>query len=140
MVTRTRSRPRYAPTVTGLINLAWLRSQNATLLADPSLPDRLGGARLSVGYAIIDEPPFEYHLAVADGTARLQEGLGDGALVFRGDRDTVEAVYNGSRTSQDLILSGDLRIDGDATILLAHRPALDAIRSCLIAGQAAAPA
>jgi len=124
--------------VTDLINLAWVHRQDAVLLADRTLPDRLGSTRLSVGYAITDEPPFEYHLAIADGAARLQAGIGDGSLVFRGARAVVEAVHEGSRTSQDLILSGDLRIDGDATTLLAHRSVLDAIRECLSAGQATA--
>ncbi len=127
-------------------SVAWVTDADAALSADAGLARHLTdlpGTRIAVGYAVAgadDAPGLDYRLEIDGGGAHLREGLGGATVVFRTDHATAVAIHEGTMAAQEAIITGRLRIEGDATTLIPWRPALDAVQAVLDHHRAGAPA
>ena len=66
---------------------------------------------------------------VAAGPAEVESGAS--LVTFTSDRDTARAISAHGESAQRAFLEGRLRLDGDALLLIAARPALEALGAAL---------
>lgn len=109
----------------------WVAHADRALAEAPDLADTLGPTDAVVGYVVDGDPALHYHLAVADGRARMRLGPAPAGPVLRTDAATATALHAGTLSFSDAVLDGRLLIEGDASSLLAAKPALDAVRAVL---------
>lgn len=98
-------------------------ASNATV--DPDL-------RLTVEQRITGDSPVTWHVAFADGVARVVAGPADDAAVtLTSSFETANDIHAGRLSAQRAFLDGALRIGGDLDILISHRRALAEVAELL---------
>ena len=83
-----------------------------------------------------DGSVFCWHVRVTGGRASAAtgpagEGLADRCVSFASDRDTARAIATEGRSAQRAFAEGQLRLRGDPRLLIAARPAMNAIGAAL---------
>ena len=85
-----------------------------------------------------DGTVFAWHVRVAGGRLSATVGPSDasrdqGLVRFSSDRETARAIALEGRSAQRAFAEGRLHLDGDPRLLIAARPALQAIGAALAA-------
>lgn len=85
-----------------------------------------------------DSSVFCWHVRIVSGrvsaaVGRAGEAHGQPVVALASDRETARAVAIGGRSAQRAFAEGRLRFSGDPRLLLAARPALEAIGAALAA-------
>lgn len=88
-------------------------------------------------HASDDDSVFCWHVRIASGrvsaaVGRAGEAHGQPVLTLASDRDTARAIAVGGGSAQRAFAEGRLRFSGDPRLLLAARPALEAISAVLM--------
>lgn len=83
-----------------------------------------------------DGSVFCWHVRVAGGRASAATGPAgaehaDRLVRFTSDRETARAIAEESKSAQRAFAQGRLHLDGDPRLLIAARPAMDAIGAAL---------
>ncbi|MXW95379.1 MAG: SCP2 sterol-binding domain-containing protein [Acidimicrobiaceae bacterium] len=83
-----------------------------------------------------DAPVFCWHVRIASGrvsaaVGRAGEAHGLPVVTLASDRDTARAIAIEGESAQRAFAEGRLRFDGDPRLLLAARPAMEAIGAVL---------
>lgn len=100
----------------------WFVAADRILRADAGLRERSRGVRLVVQQTVTDDDRATvWHIVLADGEVSLHVGPAERTdVAFSCDRATAEAVRNGECTAPNAFISGRLRIEGTAEVLLEH--------------------
>ena len=83
-----------------------------------------------------DGSVFCWHVRVAEGRVSAAAGpagagSGAGTVSFASDRETARAIAVEGKSAQRAFAQGRLRLDGDPQVLIAARPAMEAIGAAL---------
>ena len=83
-----------------------------------------------------DGSVFCWHVRVAGGRVSAAAGpagagSGEGIVSFTSDRETARAIAVEGKSAQRAFAAGRLRLDGDAQLLIAARPAMEAVGTAL---------
>ena len=83
-----------------------------------------------------DGSVFYWHVRVAEGRVSAAAGpagagSGEGIVSFTSDRETARAIAVEGKSAQRAFAEGRLRLGGDAQLLIAARPAMEAIGAAL---------
>ena len=79
-----------------------------------------------------DGSVFCWHVRVAGGRVSAAAGpAGAGIVSFASDRETARAIAVEGKSAQRAFAEGRLRLAGDAQLLIAARPAMEAIGAAL---------
>ncbi len=83
-----------------------------------------------------DGSVFCWHVRVAEGRVSAAPGPADagsgaGIVSFTSDRETARAIAVEGKSAQRAFAQGRLRLGGDAQLLIAARPAMEAIAAAL---------
>ena len=83
-----------------------------------------------------DGSVFCWHVRVAEGRVSAAAGpagagSGAGTVSFTSDRETARAIAVEGKSAQRAFAQGRLRLDGDPQLLIAARPAMEAIGAAL---------
>ena len=113
--------------------VAWLDSALSTCRVDSALDLDLA---LEHRVAGDDGSVFCWHVRVAAGRVSAAPGPADaaagaGLVSFTSDRDTARAIAVEGESAQRAFAEGRLRLDGDPRLLIAARPAMEAIGATL---------
>ena len=113
--------------------VAWLDSVLSKCGADPALEFVIEHRVSSDDGAV-----FVWHVRVADGVVSAAAGTageepGPGLVRFATDRETARAIALEGGSAQRAFAEGRLHLDGDPRLLIAARPALQAIGAALSA-------
>lgn len=113
--------------------VAWLDAALSGCGADPAL-------ELVLEHRVTgdDGTLFAWHVRVAEGRVSAAAGTADvgrdhGLVRFSSDRETARAIAVEGRSAQRAFAEGRLHLDGDPRLLIAARPALQAIGAALSA-------
>lgn len=111
--------------------VAWLDSVLSKCGADAALEFVLEHRVTSEDGAV-----FVWHVRVAGGVVSARAGTageapGQGLVRFSSDRETARAIALEGGSAQRAFAEGRLHLDGDPRLLIAARPALQAIGSAL---------
>ncbi|MEZ5245953.1 MAG: SCP2 sterol-binding domain-containing protein [Acidimicrobiales bacterium] len=88
--------------------------------------------RLTIEQRITGPSPISWHVAFADGVARVAAGpAADPSVTLTSSFETAAAIHAGRLSAQRAFLDGALRIGGDLDVLISHRGALDEIAELL---------
>ena len=110
----------------------WLASRLAGL--------RVGGPTdLIVQHRVVDAAGSEFcwHLSLEDGSVSVAAGLaeerpsGPSRVTFTSDAETARSITTGSASAQRAFLESRLSLNGDVRLLIAARPALEAVARAL---------
>ncbi len=110
------------------------------------LDSRLSGCGIDQSLSLVleyrvshdDGSVFCWHVRIASGrvsaaAGRADEAPGQEIVALASDRETAVAIAVEAGSAQRAFAEGRLRIDGDPRLLLAARPALEAIGAALAA-------
>ena len=83
-----------------------------------------------------DGSVFCWHVRVAEGRVSAAArpagaGSGEGIVSFTSDRETARAIAVEGKSAQRAFAEGRLRLGGDAQLLIAARPAMEAVGAAL---------
>ena len=83
-----------------------------------------------------DGSVFCWHVRVAEGRVSAAPGpagagSGESVVSFTSDRETARAIAVEGKSAQRAFAQGRLRLGGDAQLLIAARPAMEAIAAAL---------
>ena len=111
--------------------VAWLDSGLSACQVDSALD-----LVLEHRVAIDDGSVFCWHVRVASGRVSAVPGPADEAssdrlVSFASDRETARAIAAEGRSAQRAFAEGRLSVDGDPRLLVAARPAMEAIGAAL---------
>jgi putative sterol carrier protein len=90
--------------------------------------------RSAIGVSVtisVRSPIHAYRLIIDDGVVAVDRGDSPADVTLTADEVTAGAINAGEHNAQRAFLNGSLRVDGDASLLRAARPVLEAIDQVL---------
>lgn len=100
----------------------WFEAADRLVRADPTLRERSVGVHLVLQQTVVDgDDRTSWHVVLDDGEVSLRSGAAESPdIAFTCDRETADAVREGTISAPTAFISGRLRIAGSAAALLEH--------------------
>lgn len=112
----------------------WIERAAEALASEPTLRDATADAEITVAYDVSGGPEGRrgYTLRMDHGKVSLEPGVADDAPVtFALDYSTAVQIARGELSPQVAFMRGDLKLTGDATVLLRDAAVLDGVADAL---------